>query len=287
MDRRARRSVSMDVSVSIPTAAAEVSPMPNSDDKIAIFIPQRSPSNKILPLGFQQHEPPSQPPPGFAKRVALSLIKKVVAELLGTFLLVFTVLSALITDHAHGGALGSVGVAATAGLAMVVLISSLAHVSGAHINPAVSVAMAAFGHLPAAHLAPYVAAQLFGSTAAAFAAKALYGSPANLGATVATVPTVGDAEAFLVEFAATFVFLFVVTALATDPKAVKELVAVGAGAAVMMDALAFGKLTGASMNPARTLGPAIATGTYTKIWVYMVAPPLGAIAGSGAYHALK
>ncbi|CAO2186937.1 unnamed protein product [Urochloa humidicola] len=286
MDRGSRRSVSMDVSVSIPGAAAGGgSPMASiSDDKIAIVIPHRSPSNKILPLGFQQHEP-SHPPPGFAKRVVLPLIKKVVAELLGTFLLVFIVLSALIADKAHGSALGLVGVAAAAGLAMVVLISSLGHVSGAHINPAVSVAMASFGHLPAAHLAPYVTAQLLGSTAAAFAAKALYGGDlvANLGATMATVPTVGNTEAFLIEFAATFVFLFVVT----DPKAVKDLVAVGAGAAVMMNALAFGKLTGASMNPARTLGPAIATGTYTKIWVYMVAPPLGAIAGSGAYHALK
>ncbi|RCV30055.1 hypothetical protein SETIT_6G063300v2 [Setaria italica] len=285
MDRR--RSASMDVSVSIPAAA---SPMENmSDDKIAIVIPHRSPSNKILPLGFQlqQHEPSPHPPPtGFAERVALPLIKKVAAELLGTFLLVFTVLSALITDEAHGGALGLPGVAAAAGMAIVVLVSSLAHVSGGHMNPAVSAAMAAFGHLPRPHLAPYVAAQLLGSTAASFAAKALY-DPLNMGATVATVPTIGGAEAFAVEFATTFVFLFVVTALATDPKAVKEMVAVGAGAAVVMSALVSGKWTGASMNPARTLGPAIATGTYAKIWVYMVAPPLGAIAGSGAYHALK
>jgi aquaporin NIP len=212
---------------------------------------------------------------------------QVAAELLGTFLLVFIVLSAAITDEAHGGALGLPGLAAAAGLAVAVLVSSLAHVSGGHINPAVSAAMAALGHMPRRHLAPYVAAQLLGATAASFAAKALYDDPANMGATVATVPTVGGAQAFAVEFATTFVFLFVVTALATDPRAVKELVAVGAGAAVVMSALASGKSTGASMNPARTLGPAIATGTYTKIWVYMVAPPLGAIAGSGAYHALK
>ncbi|KAJ1267261.1 hypothetical protein BS78_07G043400 [Paspalum vaginatum] len=288
MDRR--RSVSMDVSVSIPAAAVAsmLDKESMSDDKISIIIPHRSPSNKILPLGFRQNDEPSQPPPGgFLKRVALPLAKKVAAELLGTFLLVFTVLSALVTDEAHGGALGALGVAAAAGLALMVVVSSLAHVSGGHVNPAVSVAMAAFGHLQRAHLAPYVAAQLLGSTAASFAAKALYGGPAGMGSTVATVPSVGAMQAFWVEFVATFVFLFVVTALATDPKAVKELVAVGAGAAVMMDALVFGKATGASMNPARTLGPAIATGTYTKIWVYMVAPPLGAIAGSGAYHALK
>jgi aquaporin NIP len=211
----------MDVSMSIPPPAAAASMETMSDDKIAIFIPPRSPSNKILPLGFQHTEPSHPPPGGSAERVALPLIKKVVAELLGTFLLVFIVLSALITDAAHGGALGPLGMAAAAGLAMVVLVSSLAHVSGGHMNPAVSVAMAALGHLPRPHLAPYVAAQLLGSTAASFAAKALYGGgPADLGAAVATVPAVGAAEAFLVEFAATFVFLFVVTALATDPNAV-------------------------------------------------------------------
>nr|CAB3482130.1 unnamed protein product [Digitaria exilis] len=286
MDRR--RSASMDVSVSIPAAAVAGSPMEiMSDDKIAIIIPQRSPSNKILPLGFQQNEPSHPPPSGFAKRVVVPLLKKVVAEMLGTFLLVFTVMSALIMNELNGGALGLLGVALAAGLAMVVIVSSLAHVSGGHINPAVTTAMAAFGHLPLSHFAPYVAAQLLGSTAASFAAKALYGDPVNLGATVATVPKVGAMEAFLIEFITTFTFLFVVTSLATDPKAVKELVAVGAGAAVMMSALVSGKSTGASMNPARTLGPAIATGTYTNIWVYMVGPPLGAIAGSGAYHALK
>lgn len=145
---------------------------------------------------------------------------QVVAELLGTFLLVFTVMSALIMNEEHGGALGLLGVAVTAGLAMVVLVSSLAHVSGGHINPAVSTAMAAYGYLPWSHFAPYVAAQLLGSTAASFAAKALYGNPVNLGAIVATVPKVGAMEAFLVEFITTFTFLFVVTALATDPKAV-------------------------------------------------------------------
>ncbi|RLN03594.1 aquaporin NIP3-2-like [Panicum miliaceum] len=198
MDRR--RSVSMDVSMSIPPPPpASMENLSLSDDKIAIVVPHMSPSNKILPLGFQfQHNEPSHPPPdGFATRVALPFIKKVAAELLGTFLLVFTVLSALVTDQAHSGALGPLGVEAAVGLAMVVLVSSLAHVSGGHMNPA-----------------------LLGSTAASFAAKALYGGgPVDLGAAAATVPAVGAAEAFLVEFAATFVFLFVVTALATDPKA--------------------------------------------------------------------
>lgn len=239
-----------------------------------------------------------------------------VAELLATFLLVFIVLSALIMNETHGGALGLLGVASTAGLAMVVLVSSLGHVSGAHMNPSVSIAMAMFRHLPVVHLAPYLAAQVLGATCASFAAKALYHDLVNnnLASIVTTVPAIGGTEAFFVEFITTFVFLFVISALATDPKAVSapyyyyffyefeferscnqitsskqvnQLVAVGIGAAVMMSALISGKSTGASMNPARTLGTAIATGTYTKIWVYMIAPPLGAIAGAGAYAALK
>lgn len=148
-------------------------------------------------------------------------IYQVAAELLGTFLLVFTVLSALITNEAHGGALGVLGVAVAGGAAVVVVVSSIFHVSGGHVNPAVSVAMAVFGHLPPAHLALYAAAQLLGSVAASFVAKALYAGPANLlGPTVATVPSVGASQAFWVEFITTFVVLFVVTALATDPKAV-------------------------------------------------------------------
>ncbi|RLN03593.1 aquaporin NIP3-2-like [Panicum miliaceum] len=124
--------------------------------------------------------------------------------------------------------------------------------------------MAAFGYHPGAQLAPYVAAQLLGSTTAVFAAKAVYG-PANLGA----------AGALVVEFITTFVLLFVISDH-HRPRHRSE--SMGTGAAVMMSALISAESTGASMNPARTLGPAIASGTYTKIWIYMVAPPLGAIA---------
>ncbi|PAN33608.1 hypothetical protein PAHAL_6G033100 [Panicum hallii] len=283
------RSISMDLTLSISGAASMDS---MSDDKIAIIVPHsspilsKSPSNHNLPQWV--HSEASHPAPSSEKRAAPALVaKKVAAEFLGTFLLIFILLSTLIVDEAHGGALGPLGVAAAAGSAVAVVVASLAHVSGAHLNPAVSAAMAAFGYLPRAQLAPYVAAQLLGSTVASFAAKAVYNDPADLGATVATVPALGTAGALVVEFVTTFVLLFVITALATDPKAVKELVAVGTGAAVMMNALISAESTGASMNPARTLGPAIASGTYTKIWIYMVAPPLGAIAGTGAYVALK
>uniref|UniRef100_A0A0D3HSF3 Uncharacterized protein n=2 Tax=Oryza TaxID=4527 RepID=A0A0D3HSF3_9ORYZ len=194
-------------------------------------------------------------------------------------------LSTIITDAQRGGVEGLVGVAASIGLAVAVLVMSLAHVSGAHINPAVSVAMAAFGRLPPAHLLPYVAAQVLGAVAAAAAVDGIF-HPASRGWMV-SVPKVGTVEAFFLEFVTTFVLLFVITALSADPNAVKELIAVAVGGTAMMNVLVAGPSTGASMNPARTLGPAIVAGNYTQIWVYMVSTPLGAIAGTGAYFAIK
>ncbi|KAF7038275.1 hypothetical protein CFC21_048477 [Triticum aestivum] len=217
--------------------------------------------------------------PKFPNMVAVPLLKKATAEFLGTFILMFTQVSAIIIDDQHDGVEGLMGIAVSVGLAVTVLVFSTIHVSGCHLNPAVSIAMAAFGHLPPAHLAPYVTAQVLGSTAASFVGNAIY-HPVNPG--IATVPSVGA-----VEFIITFVLLFVITAVATDPHAVKELIAVAVGATVVMNILVAGPSTGASMNPGRTIGPAIVTGRYNKIWVYLVAQPLGAIAGAGSYVAIK
>ncbi|XP_047056661.1 aquaporin NIP3-3-like [Lolium rigidum] len=206
------------------------------------------------------------------------------AEFLGTFILMFTQVCAIIMDEQHDGVVGLMGIAVAVGLAVMVLIFSLIHVSGCHMNPAVSIAMAVFGHLPLAHLVPYIAAQVLGSTAASFVGHAIY-HPMSGG--IATVPSIGTVEAFAVEFVITFVLLFVIVAVATDPHAVKELIAVAVGGTIVMNILIAGPATGASMNPARTIGPAIVTGRYSKIWVYLLATPLGAIAGAGAYVAIK
>uniref|UniRef100_A0A0E0EHX3 Uncharacterized protein n=1 Tax=Oryza meridionalis TaxID=40149 RepID=A0A0E0EHX3_9ORYZ len=160
-----------------------------------------------------------------------------------------------------------VGVAASAGLAVVAVVLSVVHISGSHLNPAVSLAMAALGHLPPAHLLPYTAAQTAASLAAAFLAKGVY-RPARP-AVMATVPAagVGAGEAFFVES--------------------KELVAIAIASAIMMNALVGGPSTGPSMNPARTIGAAVATGEYRQMWIYLVAPPLGAIAGAATYTLIK
>ncbi|XP_020193602.3 aquaporin NIP3-3-like [Aegilops tauschii subsp. strangulata] len=222
--------------------------------------------------------------PKFPNMAAVPLVKKVTAEFLGTFILMFIQVSSIIMDEQHHGVVGLMGIAVSVGLAVMVLVFSIIHISGCHLNPAVSIAMGVFGHLPPAHLVPYIVAQVLGSTAASFAGKAIY-HPVNPGIT--TIPSVGTVEAFAVEFIITFILLFVIIAVATDPHAVKKLIAVAVGATVVMNILIAGPSTGASMNPARTIGPAIATGRYTKIWVYLVAEPLGAIAGVGSYMAIK
>ncbi|KAJ1267252.1 hypothetical protein BS78_07G042500 [Paspalum vaginatum] len=225
------------------------------------------------------------------------LAKKVAAEFIGTFILMFTVLSTIVADAQHGGAEGLLGVAASAGLAVVAVVLAVVHISGSHLNPAVSLAMGVFGHLPRAHVLPYAAAQTLGSLAATFLAKGMY-RPADP-AVMATVPRVGAAEAFFLELVLTFVLMFVITAVATDPASAmfisyvttcvqsKELVAISIAAAIMMNALIGGPSTGPSMNPARTIGAALATGKYKDIWVYLLAPPLGAIAGAGTYTLIK
>ncbi|TVT99827.1 hypothetical protein EJB05_54785, partial [Eragrostis curvula] len=282
-------------------AAVTVPPMQTSEsNKISIVISPRAASSKIMPfelvgagsVSSRTHADPTESSgarvthhqrwnQGFPKINAVRLIKKVIAEFLGTFILIFTVLSAIITNEQHDGVESLLGIATSAGLAVTVLVLSLIHISGCHLNPAVSIAMAVFGHLPLAHLLPYIMAQVLGSTAASFITKGIF-HPMNPG--IATVPKVA---AFFIEFITTFILLFIITALATDPHAVKELIAVAVGATIMMNALVAGPSTGASMNPARTIGPAIATGRYTQIWIYMVATPLGAIAGTGAYVAIK
>ncbi|KQJ86108.1 aquaporin NIP3-3 isoform X2 [Brachypodium distachyon] len=219
-----------------------------------------------------------------ANMAAVPLLKKVMAEFLGTFILMFTqVSSIMIMDEVQG----LMGIAVSVGLAVTVLVISLVHISGCHMNPAVSITMAVFGHLPPAHLVPYMAAQVLGSTAASFFVCKVIHHRVHPG--IATVPGVGvgAAEAFFVEFIVTFILLFVITAVATDPHAVKELLGLAVGATIVMNILVAGPSTGASMNPARTIGPAIVTGRYTKIWVYLVAQPLGALAGMGAYVTIK
>ncbi|PQP98721.1 putative aquaporin NIP5-1 [Prunus yedoensis var. nudiflora] len=206
----------------------------------------------------------------------VSLTRKLGAEFVGTFILMFAASAGPIVNQKYNGAETLIGNAACAGLGVMIVILSTGHISGAHLNPSLTIAFAALRHFPWVHVPAYIAAQVSGSICASFALKgALH--PYMSGGT--TVPTVSTGQAFALEFIITFNLLFVVTAVATDTRALGELAGLAVGATVMLNILIAGPSSGGSMNPVRTLGPAVAAGNYTKLWVYLVAPTLGALAG--------
>lgn len=214
----------------------------------------------------------------------ISLTRKLGAEFVGTFVLIFIATAAPIVNQKYNGAETLIGNAACAGLAVMVVILSTGHISGAHLNPSLTIAFAVLRHFPWAHVPAYIAAQVSASICASFALRGVY-HPFMAGGVTVPSGTVG--QAFAVEFIITFNLLFVVTAVATDTRAVGELAGIAVGATVMMNILVAGPLSGGSMNPVRTLGPAVAAGNYRALWIYLVAPTLGALVGAFAYTIVK
>jgi len=215
--------------------------------------------------------------------VTVELGRRALAEALGTFALVFAGCGAIMVD-AKTGALGHVGVAISFGLVIMVTIYALGHISGAHFNPAVTFAFALTRHFPWPRVGVYWSAQLAGALAAALVLRGSLGDIAHVGA---TLPSGSDGQAFLWEGVLTFFLMFVIMAVATDTRAVGEAAAIAIGGTVGLDAMFGGPITGASMNPARSLGPAIASSDYTAIWVYIAAPLLGAAAAAITYQFLR
>ena len=181
-------------------------------------------------------------------------------------------------------ALGHVGVAISFGLVIMAMIYAVGHISGAHFNPAVSFAFAISRHFPWPRLAGYWTAQLLGALAAA---AILRGSLGNLAHTGATLPSGSQAQSFLWEFVLTFFLMFVIMAVATDTRAVGEAAAIAIGGTVGLDAMFGGPISGASMNPARSFGPALVSGELHALWLYIVAPLAGATLGALVYEFIR
>ncbi|KAG9157182.1 hypothetical protein Leryth_004860 [Lithospermum erythrorhizon] len=227
--------------------------------------------NKCMPMNlFPTHD--------------ISLTRKLGAEFVGTFMLIFAATAAPIVNQKYDGVETLIGNAASAGLAVMIVILSTGHISGAHLNPSLTIAFAALRHFPWVQVPAYIAAQVSASICASFALKAVFHPFLSGGV---TIPSVNDGQAFALEFLITFNLLFVVTAVATDTRAVGEMAGLAVGATVMVNILVAGPSSGASMNPVRTLGPAIAAGNYKSIWIYLVAPTLGAVAGAAVYTLVK
>jgi MIP family channel proteins len=212
-----------------------------------------------------------------------ALARLLAAEFVGTFALVFAGCGAIMVD-AETGALGHVGVAITFGLVIMAMIYAVGHVSGAHFNPAVTFAFALSRHFPWPRLVGYWAAQLLGALTAAVVLRGSLGDVAHVGA---TLPSGSQGQSFLWELVMTFFLMFVIMAVATDTRAVGEAAAIAIGGTVLLDAMFGGPISGASMNPARSIGPAVASGDLHALWLYILAPLAGAALGALAYQLVR
>lgn len=213
------------------------------------------------------------------------LLRRAAAEGVAAFALVFAGCGAIVTDGRYQGALGTVGIGLVFGLVIMVMVYATGHLSGAHINPAVTLAFTVTRHFPAREALSYIAAQLAGATLGALCLLAVWpDKPANLGA---TQPSVGAGSALLYELLLTAFLMFVIMAVATDTRAVGAAAAIAIGGTVGLDAIFGGPVTGASMNPARSFGPALASGTWHDLWIYVAGPVLGALAGAMAYQLVR
>jgi len=216
---------------------------------------------------------------------SLPLWRRASAEGLAAFALVFAGCGAIVADAQYDGALGAVGVSLVFGLIIMVMIYATGHLSGAHINPAVTLAFTLTRHFSPRDAVAYIGAQLTGAVVGALTLLAVWtDKPAQLGS---TVPSVATGSAFVYELVLTAFLMFVIIAVATDTRAVGAAAAIAIGGTVALDALFGGPVTGASMNPARSFGPALVSGTWTDFWVYVAGPIVGAALGALAYQLIR
>jgi MIP family channel proteins len=209
---------------------------------------------------------------------------RLLAEAAGVCLIiVFGPGAAVISDY-RGGAISHEGVAAANGLIIMALIYAFGHVSGAHFNPGVTLSFALVRHFPMKDVFAYWAAQFAGGIGGAAVLLALFGNVRNLGT---TLPSGTEAQAFGMEVVLTFLLMLVIMAVATDTRAAGQTAALAIGATVGLDVLIGGPISSGSMNPARSLGPAVVSGELTSLWLYLVAPIIGALLGAVFYQLVR
>jgi aquaporin NIP len=199
--------------------------------------------------------------------------RKLVAELLGTFGLVFCGTGAIVINQESGGTVTHVGIAITFGLIVMTMIYALGDISGAHLNPAVTIAFTLAGKFSIKSLLPYVVSQLTGAFLASFILKYLFPANETLGA---TLPAGSQMQSAILEFILTFFLMLVIIHVATGSKEQGMFAGFAIGFTVLLEAMFAGPISGASMNPARSLSPAIISGHTEHLWIYVVATTLGA-----------
>ena len=222
--------------------------------------------------------------PGGQINPSAAAVRRASAEAVGTFFLVLIGPGAVMVNAYTGGVVTHVGVALAFAFVVLAMIYALGHLSGAHINPAVTLAFWSVGRFSARDVLPYILAQCAGAAAASGLSRAALGPVGQLGATLPAVP---PAVAFGIEWLLSFALMFVIMAVATDQRVADGFAALAVGLTVGFCALVGGPLTGASMNPARSFGPALVGGLWQAHWLYWLAPITGMLAAARAYEALR
>ncbi|KAF8723537.1 hypothetical protein HU200_005544 [Digitaria exilis] len=212
------------------------------------------------------------------------LLKKVISEVVATFLLVFVTCGAASIYGEDMKRVSQLGQSVAGGLIVTVMIYATGHISGAHMNPAVTLSFACFRHFPWIQVPFYWAAQVTGAMCAAFVLKAVLHPIEVIGVTTPSGP---HWQALVVEIVVTFNMMFVTCAVATDSRAVGELAGLAVGSAVCITSIFAGPVSGGSMNPARTLAPAVASNVYTGLWIYFLGPVIGTLSGAWVYTYIR
>ena len=201
-------------------------------------------------------------------------MKKLLAELLGTFCLVFAGTGAIVINAASGGVIGHTGIALTFGLIVLAMIYIFGDVSGAHLNPAVTIAFAGSGRLPWNAVPGYLVAQVTGAFAASGVLGLLFPTDALLGA---TLPSGSATQSFVLELILTAILMLTILSVSTGAKEKGVTAGIAIGAVIALEAMFAGPICGASMNPVRSLAPAVVSGHTEHLWIYLAAPVLGAL----------
>jgi aquaporin Z len=211
-------------------------------------------------------------------------MKKYLAEALGTFALVFAGTGAIVIDQATGGAISHAGIALTFGLVVLAMIYTVGDISGAHLNPAVTIGFWAAKRLPANELAPYILSQTGGALIASCLLRLLFPQSQFLGA---TLPAGSELQSFILECVLTFLLMLTILNVSTGAKEKGITAGIAVGAVIGLEAMFAGPICGASMNPVRSLAPALVSMHLEHLWLYLIAPPLGAAAAMFACRCIR
>jgi aquaporin Z len=211
-------------------------------------------------------------------------MRKYLAELIGTFALVFCGTGAIIINQETGGVITHAGIAVTFGLIVSAMIYALGDISGAHLNPAVTIAFWIAKRFPAKEIIPYMVSQAIGAFIASYTLKFLFPANQTLGS---TIPAGSPMQSFILELILTFILMFVIIHVASGSKEQGMFAGLAIGSVVLLEAMFAGPICGASMNPIRSIAPAVASGHLEHLWLYIIAPLSGAILAVFSWMVLK